>query len=51
MNSSLHEKPFKKVKIYSAHDTTVSAVLSFLGINYPHQPQYASAMFVDLYQQ
>ncbi|CAF3024969.1 unnamed protein product [Rotaria socialis] len=51
MNSSLHAKPFKKVKIYSAHDTTVSAILSFLGINYPHQPQYASAIFVDLYQQ
>ncbi|UJR35430.1 hypothetical protein I4U23_028187 [Adineta vaga] len=51
MNNSVHGSSFRKVKMYSAHDTTVSAVLSFLGINYPHQPQYASALFVDLYQQ
>ncbi|CAF1541842.1 unnamed protein product [Adineta steineri] len=50
MNNSIHKKSFKKVKVYSAHDTTVSAVLAFLGINYPHQPQYASALFIDLYQ-
>ncbi|CAF2381501.1 unnamed protein product [Rotaria sp. Silwood2] len=51
MNSSVHGKGFPKVKMYSAHDTTVSPVLSFLGINYPHQPQYASAIFIDLYRQ
>ncbi|CAF0875929.1 unnamed protein product [Rotaria sp. Silwood1] len=51
MNDSVHGKSFHKVKMYSAHDTTVSPVLSFLGINYPHQPQYASAIFIDLYQQ
>ncbi|CAF0863618.1 unnamed protein product [Rotaria sordida] len=51
MNNSVHGKSFYKVKMYSAHDTTVSPVLSFLGINYPHQPQYASAIFIDLYQQ
>lgn len=51
MNSSVHQNGFKKVKMYSAHDTTVSAVLAFLGLNYPHQPQYASALFIDLYRQ
>jgi hypothetical protein len=48
MNDSVNGKSFRKVKIYSAHDTTVSAVLSFLGINYPHKPQYAKALFVDI---
>jgi len=51
MNNSVNGAPFMKVKMYSAHDTTVSAALSFLGINYPHQPKYASALFVDLYKQ
>jgi len=51
MNNLVNGSSFKKVKMYSAHDTIVSAALSFLGINYPHQPQYASALFLDLYQQ
>lgn len=51
MDSLVHGRAAPKVKVYSAHDTTVSAVLSFLGINYPHQPKYASALFVDLYKQ
>jgi len=51
MNSSSHGKPYQKVRMYSAHDTTVSGALSFLGINYPHQPPYASALLIDLYKQ
>lgn len=51
MNDAITNKSFKKVKVYSAHDTTVSAVLAFLQINYPHQPQYASALFIDLWKQ
>ncbi|CAF1417773.1 unnamed protein product [Rotaria sordida] len=51
MNSSSHGDTYRKVKMYSAHDTTVSGALAFLGINYPHQPQYASALFLDLYKQ
>ncbi|CAF0721315.1 unnamed protein product [Didymodactylos carnosus] len=47
---NLSASTFRNVKLYSAHDTTVSAVLSFLGINYPHQPPYASAVFIDFYQ-
>ncbi|CAF3183833.1 unnamed protein product [Rotaria sp. Silwood2] len=38
-----------KAKIYSAHDTTISAILSFFQANYIHQPSYASALFFDLY--
>jgi len=30
---------------------TIAAVLSFLGVNYVHQPPFASALFFDLYQQ
>jgi len=51
MNSSSTGNLYHKVKMYSAHDTTVSPALAFLGINYPHQPQYASALFIDLYKQ
>ncbi|CAF3362231.1 unnamed protein product, partial [Rotaria sp. Silwood2] len=39
----------RKGKIYSGHDITVAAVLSFLGVNYIHQPPYASALLLDLY--
>ncbi|CAF3857711.1 unnamed protein product [Rotaria sp. Silwood2] len=51
MNSSSRGESYRKVQMYSAHDTTVSAALAFLGINYPHQPSYASALFLDLYKQ
>jgi lysosomal acid phosphatase len=51
MNNSSRGQAYQKVRMYSAHDTTVSAVLSFLGINYPHQPAYASALLIDLYKQ
>ncbi|CAF1055359.1 unnamed protein product [Adineta steineri] len=51
MNNSRHGNSYRKFKMYSAHDTTISAALAFLHINYPHQPQYASALFVDLYKQ
>ncbi|CAM4759161.1 unnamed protein product [Rotaria magnacalcarata] len=51
MNNSTREQTYRKVKMYSAHDTTISATLAFLGINYPHQPKYASALFLDLYKQ
>ncbi|CAF1245430.1 unnamed protein product [Adineta steineri] len=51
MNNSRHGNSYRKFKMYSAHDTTISAALAFLRINYPHQPQYASALFVDLYKQ
>ncbi|CAF1439453.1 unnamed protein product [Adineta ricciae] len=51
MNQSKHGFAIPKLKMYSAHDTTVSAALAFLRINYPHQPQYASALFIDLYKQ
>ncbi|CAF0892168.1 unnamed protein product [Rotaria sp. Silwood1] len=51
MNSSIHGQTYRKLKMYSAHDTTVSAALAFLGINYPHSPAYASALFLDLYKQ
>ncbi|UJR10474.1 hypothetical protein I4U23_014678 [Adineta vaga] len=51
MNNSKHGLTIPKLKMYSAHDTTVSAALAFLRINYPHQPQYASALFLDLYRQ
>ncbi|CAF2564653.1 unnamed protein product [Rotaria sp. Silwood2] len=40
-----------KAKIYSGHETTIAAILSFLDINYPHQPPLASALFFDLYRQ
>lgn len=40
----------RKVKIYSGHDTTIMPILSFLGVNYVHQPPFASALFFDIYQ-
>jgi hypothetical protein len=33
------------------HDTTIVPILSFLGVNHPHQPPFASALFFDVYQQ
>ncbi|UJR10475.1 hypothetical protein I4U23_014679 [Adineta vaga] len=51
MNNSVHNDTFHKLKIYSGHDGTVSAALAFLRVNYPRQPQYASALFLDLYRQ
>jgi len=50
MYSASHKQPYRNVKMYSAHDTTLSPALNFLGINYPYPPQYASALFVDLYK-
>jgi hypothetical protein len=50
MKNSSRGQSYEKLRMYSAHDTTVSAALSFLGINYPHAPQYASALLIDLYK-
>ncbi|CAF1224512.1 unnamed protein product [Rotaria sordida] len=50
MNNSSRGGTYRKLKMYSAHDTTVSAALAFLGINCPQQPSYASALFLDLYK-
>ncbi|CAF1037677.1 unnamed protein product [Adineta ricciae] len=41
----------RKAKIYSGHDTSIAPVLAYLGVNYIHQPPFASALFFDLYQQ
>ncbi|CAF1238580.1 unnamed protein product [Rotaria sordida] len=38
-----------KAKIYSAHDATVVAILSYFQANYIHQPSYGSTLFFDLY--
>ncbi|CAF3640980.1 unnamed protein product [Rotaria socialis] len=46
----LNKSKRRKAKIYSGHETTIAATLSFLGINYPHQPPLASALFFDLYR-
>ncbi|UJR29202.1 hypothetical protein I4U23_010416 [Adineta vaga] len=41
----------RKAKLYSGHDTSIVPVLAYLGVNYVHQPPFASALFFDLYQQ
>ncbi|CAF5022961.1 unnamed protein product, partial [Rotaria sp. Silwood1] len=41
----------RKAKIYFGHDVTISAILAYLGVNYVHQPPFASGLFFDLYQQ
>ncbi|CAF3180608.1 unnamed protein product [Rotaria socialis] len=46
----LNKSKRRKAKIYSGHETIIAAILSFLGINYPHQPPLASALFFDLYR-
>ncbi|CAF3617086.1 unnamed protein product, partial [Rotaria sordida] len=50
-NLILNKTKGPKARIYSGHETTMAAILSFLGINYPHQPPLASALFFDLYRQ
>ncbi|CAF1338142.1 unnamed protein product [Rotaria sordida] len=50
-NLILNNEQGRKVKIYFGHDMTISAILAYLGINYVHQPPFASGLFFDLYQQ
>ncbi|CAF5020627.1 unnamed protein product, partial [Rotaria sp. Silwood1] len=38
-----------KAKIYSGHDATIFAILSYFQANYIHQPPYSSTLFFDLY--
>ncbi|XP_020895055.1 prostatic acid phosphatase, partial [Exaiptasia diaphana] len=53
-----HMKSYKKAKakdsinkayLYSAHDTTVTGLLSVLGLFDGHSPPYSSAVLVELY--
>ncbi|UJR32487.1 hypothetical protein I4U23_019949 [Adineta vaga] len=38
-----------KAKIYSGHDASIVAILSFFGVNYIHHPPYCGTLFFDLY--
>jgi hypothetical protein len=40
-----------KMFVYSAHDTTVSAVLNGLGLGVDELPTYASALLIELYSE
>eukprot|EP00049_Salpingoeca_infusionum_P010401 m.177800 g.177800 ORF g.177800 m.177800 type:complete len:481 (+) comp14636_c0_seq1:76-1518(+) len=53
MYSRLSDQTKFRVLLYSAHDTTVAALLEALNTNHwrAHQPPYASAVLVELYRE
>jgi len=44
------QEPVRKVYLYSAHDTTLSAFMSALGVFNGISPDYSSAVMVELFQ-
>ena len=48
INGSISEN--RKMNLYSAHDLNVVAVLSVLGVYYPHAPRYSSNVMIDLHE-
>ena len=48
--TSVQEGGNKKMKIFSAHDDTISFILNSLGVFDGQAPSYASAIMFELYQ-
>lgn len=40
----------RKMYLYSGHETNIGALLTALGIYYPHVPAYTSAVMIELWQ-
>jgi hypothetical protein len=40
----------RKMLMYSAHDSTLSRIMNTIGIFFPHNPPYASALMIELHK-